>query len=340
MATGRAFVKGKVKAPVLALALTLAGCGAMPPQGSSLSPSQMDGVHSAGDGLSEARRRELGEAFIGREIVFRVPWYEYAWVDPDPSSSAPCNLHVIMSSTGGMAVKVGAGTAERGNMTPVARPGDTARITGMRISSHGIAFYARKPDGRRVFLSVHTPRGRTIIGTKTGNCTHGKAVSDENLSAGWLENVLAVAVGELVAPVQAPVQVAMPKPQQGLTLTAPPAAAVASQPRAQPAVTLLSAGAEPAQVRLGEVVRLGMAFRVSGDEARHFEIAESYELSYQGTNLPRFPIRRTVSRGAGEHRAEYSQQIPRTAAPGTYRFRAEVCLDGACSSRVSTFEIK
>lgn len=108
---------------------------------------------------------------------------------------------------------------------------------------------------------------------------------------------------------------------------------------AAPGLRLLSARAEPGQLRPGDTLRLTMQFAVDGVGSAGVPIRESYELSLDGAVLPRFPVERTETRGPGEHRGVYSQQIPRGARPGVYRFKAEVCLEGACSNRTTEFII-
>jgi hypothetical protein len=133
-------------------------------------------------------------------------------------------------------------------------------------------------------------------------------------------------------------EVKLSEAKRGLVLI-PPTPSNVAVARSKPAVALLAATAEPVRVKRGDVVRLGMAFRVDVGGSQEIKVEESYELSFQGKPLPNYPVQRAKARGAGEHSSVYSQQIPVAAAPGTYRFKGEVCFDGACSSRVSSFEI-
>jgi hypothetical protein len=329
------YVFGRAVIRLWVLTFLLAGCAAPPPQAESYKGSH-EGTWKASNDLSDAREKQLGDAFIGREYAFRVLWHEYAVVDPDPDLNAPCPLRAITSSSAGMAVNVPAGTASRGHLVVAARPGETATITGIGFGRSSMTIFSRKPNGVPVFLIVTMPRGRTILLTKTSDCADRQKISDENLTVAWLENVLSQSVLEFIA--ASPPAVRLPEAQKGLVLSPPKPSNDAVSP-GKPSVALLSAYAEPAQVKRGGVVRLSMAFRVNADSTRKVQVSESYELSFEGKPLPNFPVQRTQSRDAGEHNGVYSQQIPNGAAPGTYRFKAEVCFDGTCSSKVSSFEI-
>jgi hypothetical protein len=319
----------------LVLAFLLAGCAAPQPQAEQYNGT-FKGTAKASNDLSGARMEEIGEALIGKELVFRVTWHEYADVDPDPDLRSPCPLKAITSSAAGMAVQVPAGSAERGQLVVAALPGETATINGIQFLRDRMLLFSQKPNGSPVFLSVLMPRGRTVMSTKTTSCGTRQTISDENLTAAWLENALTQTVGELVAPTRP--AVALPAAKKGLVLT-PPEQSSAAVAAARPAVALLTAHTEPGRVKRGDVVRLSMAYSVTTQGGQQLQVDESYELSFADKPLPGFPVRRTASRTAGEHRGDYNLQTPNGAAPGTYRFKAEVCFEGRCSSMVSTFEI-
>lgn len=292
-----------------------------------------DSSASAGNELSKARQQQLIDAFVGREMVFRVLWYEYSVLDPDPDFSNPTNLKAVTARFPTMNVKVPAGAWERQQLAVGARPGDVVKVTGVHFLRDSITLFTRKPDRSVVVVSVWMPRGRTIIGTKTNECCTRQVIDDHNLTAQWLEDVLSGSIVEFVAP--AARQVALPAAAEGLVLQPPPGLAAA----ATPGVRLLSAEADPGRLRPGDTLRLSMQFAVEGVGADGAAVQESYELSQGGVALPRFPVLRTETRQAGEHRGVFTQQIPRGAQPGTYRFKAEVCLEGSCSSRVTEFAI-
>ena len=319
---------------VTILVSVLAGCSAPSPQAQTY--GFLEGTQSRSNNLSAAREQELGKAFIGRDFVFRVLWHEYADIDPDPNLNDPCPLKAVTHRAGGMLVRVPAGTAERGQLVVSARPGDVATIKGLVFAHDRLTLFARKPDGLPVYISVLMPRGRTIIFTKTTDCGTRQKIDNDNLNVAWLENVLVGSAIEFIAPAAPQVtQVALPEPAAGLVLQPSPAA-----PPREPTVRLLAGQAEPARVRHGESVHLTMQFLVEGDSGTQPVIVkESYGLSHLGKDLPRFPVTRSEARFPGEYQGVYTQQIPRAAAAGVYNFKAEVCLEGRCSSLVSEFAI-
>lgn len=324
---------------IAVLAFLLAGCAISPPQ---LESELYDGVaDSSGsvssNSLSPERQRQIIDAIVGREVVFRVLWYEYSDLDPDPDFRNPTRLKTVTARFPTMNVKVPAGAYERRQLAIGARPGDVVKITGVHFLRDRLSLFTRNPARKVVVISVLMPRGSTIFGGKTGESGIRQTISDENLSAQWLEDVLAQSIVEFVAPALPPATVDLPKAKQGLVLK-PPASADAV-PKREPVVALLSADAEPKTVRRGDVVRLTMTFSVDARSARSVQVEESYLLTFNKIPLPKFPVRRTELREAGEHRGVYSQQIPTAAAPGTYSFKAEVCVKGTCSSRTTEFKI-
>lgn len=48
-----------------------------------------DSSRSASNDLSRERQQQILDAFVGRELVFRVLWYEYSDLDPDPDLRNP-----------------------------------------------------------------------------------------------------------------------------------------------------------------------------------------------------------------------------------------------------------
>lgn len=325
----------KICSIVVALAVLLSGCAA-PQRESELYAGVADSSRSASNDLSRERQQQILDAFVGRELVFRVLWYEYSDLDPDPDLRNPTVLKAVTARFPTMNVKVPAGAFERRQLAIGARPGDVVKVTGVHFLRDRLTLFTRKPDRSVVVISVLMPRGRTIIGTKVCDVCVRQTISDENLSAQWLEDVLSQSIVEFLAP--APPQVALPEAEKGLVLR-PPAPSVGAAAHRQPTVTLLAAGAEPATVRRGERVRLTMMFSVDAETAQPIQVEESYLLTFNGKPLPKFPTQRAEARSAGEHRGVYTQQIPMAATPGTYRFKAEVCAEGACNSRVTEFEI-
>lgn len=320
---------------VVALAVLLGGCAA--PSRQVETYGFLEGTIKRSNDLSTTREKQLGDAFIGRDFVFRALWHEYADVDPDPDLGQPCPLKVVTKRAAGMAIRVPAGSAERDQLIVAARPGDVATIKGVVFARDLLTLHSRKQNGQPVYLTVLMPRGRTLIGTKTTDCGSRQKINDENLTVAWLEDVLTGTVLEFVAPALPRAKVDLPEPERGLVLQ-PPASADAVR-RHEPAVALLAADAEPKTVRRGEVVRLTMTFSVDAGAARPVQVGESYLLTFNGKPLPKFPVQRAETREAGEHRGVYTQRIPTAATPGTYGFKAEVCVEGVCNSRVTEFEI-
>lgn len=319
-----------------ALVLLLAGCAAPPPQAERYR-DLYDQALSGGNELSPSRITEFRDAFVGRDIVFRVLWYEYAFIDPDPDFDAPSGLKTVISRSGGMVVKVPAGAYERHQLSVAAGPGDVAKITGIAIQKNYVLLFARKPDDRVVVLTVTMPRRTTIFGMKQSESTSRITITDQNMSVPWLKNVLQTAV-EFVASAPALKQVKLPEAEKGLELQ-PPTDLNRGASRNTPSVALLAAGADPVRIKRGDVVHLTMRFAVASQGDKRHKVDESYLLSFNGKPLPKYPVHRSKIREAGEYNGVYSQKIPMGAVPGTYRFKAEVCIDGACSSRVSDFEI-
>jgi len=307
------------------IALLVAACA--PLRQAERYKGSYNGVQNFGSKLSAAHMRQIGDAFIGREVVFRVLWYEYAYIDPDPNQQG----------NDPPKVKAPKGALARGQLAVAAYAGDTAKITGIQFQRDRLYLFCRKPNGAPVFLRVIMPRGRTLLlGFKTSGDLTRKKITDKNMNAAWLENVLTQAAVEFIeAPMQAVQLSAAPK---GLELSAP-GPPEATRAAGETSVTLLDADAEPALVRPGETLRLNMKFKVATPAAGKIRLKESYGLLFQGQPLPNFPVQRMVSRAAGEHSGVYRQRIPVNAAQGVYRFKAEVCYEQMCSSRVSLFEI-
>ncbi|MBN2370741.1 MAG: sel1 repeat family protein [Vicinamibacteria bacterium] len=133
-------------------------------------------------------------------------------------------------------------------------------------------------------------------------------------------------------------QVLPPAPKP-LVLERPPQTVTPAAPVVQPTVLSLQVTAEPATVRVGEVVELRLSYAVQAGPGESVPVRQIWTLSFARQALPNFPVEREVARASGSFDASFSQTIPAVAAPGRYDVRGEVCVGGDCISRGTSFDV-
>jgi len=104
------------------------------------------------------------------------------------------------------------------------------------------------------------------------------------------------------------------------------------------AIANVTAAVSPRRLRGKELVSVAVGYAVLGAAEANATVRETLSLSFEGEALDQ-PHSTEVVRSAGSHKFDYSRQIPTGAPPGTYRFRAEVCIGKVCSSASDTFVI-
>lgn len=178
---------------------------------------------------------------------------------------------------------------------------------------------SRKPSGAPVFLKVIMPRGRTISWHKTKGDATRRVISDKILTVEWLESVLSQAILEFVDP-----------PFVRLTKKKTPAAVKST-------VLSVEVLAEPRSVRIGQSVALDLLYEIRANPGKEVEVRGIRSLSFQGQNLPKYPIVKVMRRKDGTYETRFSQRIPGAAQQGSYTYRGEVCVKGDCISRSTEF---
>jgi hypothetical protein len=118
---------------------------------------------------------------------------------------------------------------------------------------------------------------------------------------------------------------------------APPTAERAA-PRG-PGLFSLVPRVDPARVRPGGTLDLLLDFEVVAAEGAAVQVQETRTVESGGQALPGFPRVATSARTSGRFTSSSRLLVPAAAAPGEYRYRGEVCLDGDCISRSVSFVV-
>jgi hypothetical protein len=102
---------------------------------------------------------------------------------------------------------------------------------------------------------------------------------------------------------------------------------------AKDTVNSLAIDASPKVLSAGEATILSMTFNIGTKNSDSVHVEETSTLSFQGSILPGYPLIKQNRRKAGEYNTQFSQTIPATAAKGSYKYKAEVCVSEDCISK-------
>ncbi len=259
--------------------------------------------------LSEAHIEKLQKAYTGREFVFRMNWKTHKVFTEDKKE-----VHVLA--------------------------GTVARIRGLNTTDYKYLYVLfESEDGKRGVIPLE------LVDKRTANekaWVPTPVLTDDIVTEAWIDRKIAPVVEYLEAPGLSREAVALPEAKEGLVLTPPPETGTPGTPPSEPqqAIHNLKALAEPARVSPGGEVRLLLSFTVVAEGMPKAEVEEKRTLEFNGNALPQFPVTRKVARPAGKHTSTYRQKIPKSAKPGPYLFRGEVCIQNACSSHSAEFELQ
>ncbi len=283
--------------------------------------------------LSPQRVAELNRALVGREFVFRVDWFMHYIVN----ENALVNRYF----------EPGKKTKRWGRVP--AHAGTVAKVTGLNTAGNHIVvvlFEDENGNEGSIWVSASKPCSPSVPGCykrwqDNWSAKLPSELNDDTVNVSWLRDVLSRRAVEFVRPESAQ-DVTLPRAKEGLVLTPPPGEAKPKAPSSpqQPVIHELNASAEPARVQRGGEVRLMLSFTVVAEGMPKAEVEEKRTLEFNGSALPKFPVTRTLARPAGKHTSTYRQKIPKSAKPGTYTFRGEVCIQRACSSHSAQFELR
>jgi hypothetical protein len=173
-----------------------------------------------------------------------------------------------------------------------------------------------------------------------GRHRHSKTrvtLDDQNTTICWLESQLTYRTVSFVAEARAPPPSVMdlpdPQPEPELTPLSDSAGEIAS-------IVQVPATAHPSTVHNNETQKLQLEYAVHGAPGAAVSVTERRTLTFGGVIMPGYPRQRSVQREPGNHASAVNQVIPARAAAGSYSYQGEVCIDTACKTHRTVFQVK
>ncbi|MBV2121171.1 MAG: hypothetical protein KUF74_06930 [Candidatus Thiodiazotropha sp. (ex Ctena orbiculata)] len=277
--------------------------------------------------MSDGHIQNLGDAFVGREFVFRTNWHKGMMIyQRKPINNWFASMHNQTKQVKREKHKLG---------ELIASGGEVATITSVEPLYN-----------YRLYLGFKTNKGRyghlVILSenNKSWSSEFYKDMTDEMATVTWVENQLtnrAIQFFDAQEKSSQAVVAEVKAPTEQMQLSPPPAQ---RQQRPEiPSITQLRVDAQPERVKPGETVSLLLNYRIGPANAKSIEVTEVRNLSFKGNTILRYPKQQTKSLSAGSHGSNYRQKIPAAAKPGRYSYRGEVCISNSCSSQSVTFTV-
>lgn len=279
--------------------------------------------------ISDTRIDDLKDYFIGREFVFSTDWTNQMVVyQGEPVLQCFATPHQRKKCLE---------RAERKKKV-LARAGTVAKITNVKSDSTWRIFIQYKTEqdtAGNIFLVTDHLENWAMHGPMA----HAKW-TDQNSTIPKIEELLTRSTIKFL-------DMAAETDEIPVTLTAP-----VDQPKLSPVETLqsnspqvseiqnLSADVEPSLVKQGDTIRLLLNYDLISAGDSPTAITELRDLLHNGQSLPGYPKQRSGQLTSSHQNSAFRQQIPTKAKPGTYTYKAEVCIETGCISKLINFMIE